>query len=229
MSNDASKASTQVNDRLIDFIQKNRKTLVIVVVAILGALVATGGVVTFLDSSRKKATAEIEGVAAQYADLKSITDEKDRETKVAELTEKVKTYTQKMGGYAKARSFELLGTIYADAKNWAEAEKAWVSASEVDSKSYLAPVALYNAAAAAEERGDSERALQLYSKVADAYSDTFPLASRAYFAVGRLSEAKKDLDSAKKAYQKIVDTWPNDGWSKFANSRLIALSNAGAQ
>lgn len=220
-------AKDKLTDRLGDAIQKNRKILLGSLVTAVAVLAIIGAVVAYVDYSTKKAIALVEGLNVDYSELGAIADESARDAKVAELTEKVLAAAGSgMGGYAKARAFALLGTIYADKGNWAESEKAWLSCVDNAKKGYLAPVGLYNAAVAAEERGDGEKAIELYGKCAEGFKDNFPMASRAYFAVGRLSEAKKDFEAAKKAYKTIVDTWPSDGWSKLANSRMIAINAA---
>ena len=229
MSTNESKTASKIklSERLVDFIQKNRKTLIVILVCAVAVLAVVSGIVAYVDYSSKKAISAIEGLSAEYSTLSAIADEAARDAMIAELTEKAQVAsTAGMSSYAKSRAFALLGTIYADKGNWAESEKAWMSAFDAAPKSYLAPVGLYNAAVAAEERGDGEKAVELYTKCAEGYKETFPMASRAYFAIGRLSEAKKDFDAAKKAYKTIVDTWPSDGWSKLANSRIIAISAA---
>jgi tetratricopeptide (TPR) repeat protein len=227
-TNEGKSASrTKLSELLVDFIQKNRKSLIVVLICAVAVLAVVSGIVAYVDYSSKKAISVVEELSAEYGELAAVADEAARDAKTAELTEKaLAASTDGMGSYAKSRAFALLGTIYADKGNWAESEKAWLSSFDTAPKSYLAPVALYNAAVAAEERGDGEKAIELYAKCADGYKETFPMASRAYFAIGRLSEAKKDFDAAKKAYKTIVDTWPSDGWSKLANSRMIAISAA---
>ena len=54
------------------------------------------------------------------------------------------------------------------------------------------------------------------------------LAAR-FQTVEAAQQFKKDFEAAKKAYKTIVDTWPSDGWSKLANSRMIAISAAEAK
>jgi TolA-binding protein len=85
-------------------------------------------------------------------------------------------------------------------------------------------VALYNAATAAEERGDSLKALELYTRCAKEYEKTFPLMPRVYFAIGRIQESQKNNTEALAAYEKLVEKWPNDNWTKLARSRILMLS-----
>jgi tetratricopeptide (TPR) repeat protein len=84
-------------------------------------------------------------------------------------------------------------------------------------------VSLFNAAAAAEEQGNLEAAIELYRQTLN-YADIFPAAPRAQFAVGRLWEAQQNKEAAIEAYRGLIDKWPAETvWTGLANSRIIAL------
>ncbi|MBQ3799912.1 MAG: hypothetical protein II837_06405, partial [Treponema sp.] len=57
--------------------------------------------------------------------------------------------------------------------------------------------------------------------------DNFYLAPHALFNLGRISEALSDFAKAKESYQKILDTYSGDEFTKLAHSRLIALRASG--
>ncbi|MFA6507890.1 MAG: tetratricopeptide repeat protein, partial [Treponemataceae bacterium] len=152
-----------------------------------------------------------------------VTDDAKKNENVTALIADLKKVSIKKG-YAAARALSITASVYADKKEWAEAEKNWLEAAQVDPKSYLAPIALYNAAAAAEERGDNKKALELYNRCAGEFKDSFPLAPRALFATGRINEDLKDFTTANAAYKKIIEQWPNDSWTKLAHSRIISIA-----
>ncbi len=211
------------SDRLVQFIQKNRIILLAVIVAGVAGVALTGAVFAFLESSQKKSIAAAEGLIARYDELRAQTDD-DAKTKKIDALIADALEAGKGKGFAASRSLALAGALYADKKEWSEAQKNWLAAADNAPTSYLAPIALYNAASAAEEFGDGKKALELYSRCADQYKDSFPLAARALFAVGRIDEDMKDFAAANAAYKKIIEQWPDDSWTKLAHSRILSIA-----
>ncbi|MDR0877721.1 MAG: tetratricopeptide repeat protein, partial [Treponema sp.] len=137
----------------------------------------------------------------------------------------LETVSAKASGYSSGRAWSIIAGIYADKKDWAEAETAWTNAAVASAKTYLAPVSFFNAAAAAEEQGKTPEAIELYTKSL-AQNTGFPAAARAQFSVGRLEESQNNPEAALTAYQAVVSGWPNDGvWTNLAHSRIIVLGN----
>jgi TolA-binding protein len=112
-------------------------------------------------------------------------------------------------------------------KDWAAAEKNWLSIYDHFPKTYLAPIALQNAAVAAEERGANDAAIAHYKLVIDKYSGKTVGIPHALFAVGRLSEESKDYPAAATSYAKLLSTYPDDDWTKLAKDRIIFLKTRG--
>jgi tetratricopeptide (TPR) repeat protein len=118
-----------------------------------------------------------------------------------------------------------MGAVYSAKKDWARAETAWASAAKAAKKTYLVPLAWFNAGAAAEEQGKTEAAIEYYSNSLNLAAD-FPAAPRAQFALGRLHETLNQNDAAIEAYRAVISTWPYDMvWTSLAHSRIIALEN----
>jgi len=90
----------------------------------------------------------------------------------------------------------------------------------------LAPIAFFNAGAAAEEQGKTEEAIAYYTNSLSSSAD-FPDAPRAQFAVGRLRESLHETDAAIEAYRAVISGWSYDQvWTSLAHSRIIALETA---
>ena len=213
------------SERLGLFIQKNKTALLAIVITMVTVIVGTGVVYSVVQASGKKAAAKVESLADSYEEIRVVQDD-------AKKTETIKVLLADLGkagegrGFTAARALSVAATIHADKMEWSEAEKLWLAAAGAAPTSYLAPVAVYNAATAAEERGDGKRALELYNQCVDKYADMFPLASRALFAAGRIHEEFKDFAAAEAAYKKIIERWPNDGWTKLAHSRILSIAAA---
>lgn len=216
--------SVGISGMLINFIQRNRVLLFGILAAIVVVIIATAIVITVVDSTRVQAIEQAESFAERYDRVRFESDEAKKDKEVAQLVEELKSFSSSHSSYAGVRALNILAGIYADKKEWSEAEKAWVAIADKLPKSSIAPAALYNAATAAEERGDFVRAIELYTKAADTYGDEFPLAPRIYFAIGRLQETQKNSAAAISAYQKLVEKWPNDNWTKLAQSRILFIT-----
>jgi tetratricopeptide (TPR) repeat protein len=213
----------KINEKLVDFIQKNRKFLLAAVLGIVVVFIGLIAGITIRETLQTKAIRTVEGFRERYEDLRNeINEEAAKEEEVQALVDELKTFVSGNGSYAGAQGYALLGNIYGDKKSWAEAEDAWTNAARKAAKTYLAPVSFFNAAAAAEEQGSIEQAIGLYTECIG-YPD-FPAAPRAQFAIGRLEESLNNYEAAITAYQGVVNTWQNDrDWVNLAQSRIISL------
>jgi tetratricopeptide (TPR) repeat protein len=214
---------TNVRDNFNDFVQKNRKGIFF----ILGALVVLlAGMVIFLflkDYLQKKAYAEIEEINSRYVDLRPFLKEEDREDDVQSLLADLNKFVNNKFGLAEGRGWTIIAQIHSERDEWQQAEEAWNSAAKAAANSYLAPVAYFNAAAAAEEQGKLEQAIELLEKSISAGFE-FPAAVRAQFSIGRLNEKLENIPEAIIAYRLVVSKWPKlTGWPELANSRIIFL------
>jgi len=217
------KEKTKVSDLLVDFIQKRKLILLGVLIAFFVILAVVGLVLTLRETSQIKAISRVETLSERYDEIRTISDETKKKESIVSLLEELKSASNKKD-FPSARALSIIASIHVDLKEWTEAENAWIASAEAAPKSYLAPVALYNAATVAEDRGDPTSALTLYTRCVQEYNNDYPLTARAYFSIGRLSEQANDAKSATDAYKKIVDTWPNEGWTKMANSRILSIT-----
>ena len=85
--------------------------------------------------------------------------------------------------------------------------------------SYLAPIALFNAATCLEEKSDREGAVKLYTDIVTRWKET-AVAPRALFALGRLAEDAGTWDEAKSRYEQLDAEWPTSSWTQLAKNRL---------
>jgi len=208
-------------DKIVLFLQKYR-TVLFVFAALLAAGVL-GSVVFFSvrDQMQKKAIAVLEGYEKRKAELGDIKEAAPLE--VEALLGELNAFAPSTFGYAAAKAYSLSADIYAVRSEWAQAEEAWLHSAQKGPKTYLAPISLFNAAAAAEEQGKLEEALDYYSRSL-AFPGIFAAAHRARFNIGRIHEARQDKEAAKEAYRALVEENSGDsGWAKLAQSRIIAL------
>jgi tetratricopeptide (TPR) repeat protein len=173
---------------------------------------------------RSKAISELEDFNRRYEILRFDINDPSKEGDVNELLKDLTAFAEKKSGYAGGRAWFFIGSIRADKKEWQEAENAYTGAAKTAAKTYLEPVAYFNAAAAAEEQGNIGGAIDLYTKCLS-LSVLFPAAARAQFSIGRLKEAQNDNAAALEAYRAVISGWPSDTvWTNLANSRIIVLT-----
>jgi predicted negative regulator of RcsB-dependent stress response len=217
-----------LGDALADFIQKNRKGLLATLIALV-ALVA-GFIAGFAvrNTLREKAISAVEDFSQRYDVLVIDINEPAKAEEVQAFLDEISGFAEKHSGYAGARAYSLAASVYAERKDWAQAEQAYTSSAKKAGKSYLSPVSYFNAAVAAEERGDLGQAISLYAESV-AHGSDFPGAARAQFAIGRLQESLGDTQAALEAYRRIPEKWESEStWINLAQSRIILLSNSGS-
>jgi tetratricopeptide (TPR) repeat protein len=220
-----------VTQILIDFIQKNRKVLIICIAVILGAIIAFVAVSSIREYLQSRALSRVENLSRSYYTIMNSYDETSDGTEqqfaIFNLLNELEVFQRENSGYAAARAYAISAAIYADQANWFNAENAWLNAAKAAAKTYFAPVAYFNAAVAAEEQGNIGRAIEHYNSALE-FSDIFPAAPRAQFSVGRLYEVQANLIDALFAYQTLVDKWPGDQvWVSLAHSRILFLTTVG--
>ncbi|MDR0732276.1 MAG: tetratricopeptide repeat protein [Treponema sp.] len=218
---------SNTGERIVLFIQNNRRKLFIALGTALALLAIFIGVSAIRDGLTARNIRRVEEFTERYDALRFTIAEESSAEDVAALLADLSAFAPGTSGYAGSRAYAHIAGIHGDRKEWAEAEQAWREAAKKAGKSYLAPVALFNAAAAAEEQGKIPEAIDLYTQCLT-MSDLFPSAPRAQFAIGRLEEKRENREGALEAYRALRANWPNDTmWRNLAQSRIISLGGEG--
>ncbi|MDR0710165.1 MAG: tetratricopeptide repeat protein [Spirochaetaceae bacterium] len=219
-----------IGEALNDFIQKNRKGLFAGLAAITVVLIGFAVFVTVRDNMQARALSRAEEFKRRYEALRIDINSEDpaaaeKQEEITALEAELNAFEEtNSSGYGLVMAYSISAGIAGDRKNWAEAETAWVHAAAAAGKSYFKPIALYNAAASAENQNNNDRAIELYNQVLES-GDGFPEAPRAQFAVGRILEIQGNRDGALEAYRALTGKWPGDSlWANLAQSRILALT-----
>jgi len=212
-----------VTDKINDFVTKNRKAIFIVIGAIIVLFVGLISYLSISDTLNKKAITALDELNGKFDDL-SLNNEEDYNTpEVETILAEFKTFAEKTNGFSGSKAWAVIGQIYSGRKDWANAQEAWLSAAKKGNKTYLAPIALFNAAAAAEEQGNLEQAIELLEQCV-AHKFEFPAAARAQFSIGRLHETLGNNTAAVDAYRVVLSKWPQmPVWQNLARSRLAVI------
>jgi len=214
-----------IGDKISDFVQRNRKAIVILFCLMIVSFI---GLVAFLiisDNLEKKAIAELEELIIRYESmtLYSIDDyfSEDAEELLADL----ETFANRKKGFSGSKAWSIIGQIYSGREDWEKAEESWSASARTGVKTYLGPMSLFNAAAAAEEQGKLEQAIK-YLKECIAHKYEFPAAPRAQFSIGRLNEQLGNTAEAVEAYRLVLSNWPEiPVWYNLAQSRIISIES----
>jgi tetratricopeptide (TPR) repeat protein len=214
--------------KFADFLRKYRMVLFIAFGAAMLALLGVAIVTIVNDSTLKASTTRMEKLDADFAAYEAEQDKAKKVELEKSIVDSADSVAKKYkNSFAGQRALSYEARIAEAKKDWAGAEKYWLSIVDSAPDSYLAPVALRAAARAAEEQNSADRALSDYKKLVEKYSDKTIGIPHAYFSIGRLSEGAKDYSGALTAYQKVVSSWPDSDWTKLATDRILFMKSHG--
>jgi len=212
-----------IGEKINDFIKTHRKAIFITIGILLFLFIGLIAFLSISDTLNKKANAAIDELYGRYDELSLNSDEDFYAEDLENLLADLKTFAEKNKGFAGTKAWSMVGQIYSGRKDWSLAQDAWLSAAKIGNDTYLAPIALFNAAAAAEEQGNLEQAIDLLKQCV-AHKFEFPAAPRAQFSIGRLYETIGDSTAAVEAYRDVLIKWPEMPiWQNLAKSRLAFL------
>jgi TolA-binding protein len=211
--------------RLAAWIQRYR----IILLSTAGVLIALLLILGILSAAQSNKAEEADDFLVEFEKSYrewSSADEESRPALAATLLEQFNTLESEYGGtYPHQRGLFLMGDYYYNEEEWASSVETYGKLTREYPRSYLAPVALFNSAAAEEEAGGPEQALVHYKRLSEEYSSS-PLAPRALFASARLTE-NIDADEAEGIYTRLIELYPQSSWTKLSRSRIIELKIGG--
>jgi len=214
-------------DKIGDFVQRNRKRI-FVITGVLVFLFA--GFIVYLSVSdylNKKYIVEIEELIRRYEEISiNLSDESyvsDNKELIEELISDAEAFANNKKGLPAGKAWSIAANIFSSRKEWPQCEEAWQKAAAAGSKTYLGPIALFNAAAAAQEQGKFEQAIEYLTKCVE-HKFEFPSAPRAQFSIGSLYEKLGNYPAALEAYRAVLINWPDlPVWQNLARSRIAAI------
>lgn len=213
-----------LSENLGDFILRNLRVIFVFCgVLLLGAVFAVV-VISVNEKTIEKGLGKIDLISYELTNKSYDLSE----TEIAARQDKaVSSLSELVGksGIVGVRANMLSAEIYYQKKDFENARSAWLAAAQKGKNTYIAPIALFNAASCSEELGNLDDAAAGYksaSEVKDFYE-----AAHALFSLGRVQEAKEDFVAAAASYQALVDKSPEDSWAKLAKNRLVSLKISG--
>ena len=222
---EAQDKTTRLLNVVSGFLQRHR---LILIAALTAVAVIIGALFIYLEvrSSREQASRlAVEEVQDLFRQWNETTDQ-ERQTQLAEEIRSgvdaiVAEYPR---FYAAQRALMIRGNLQWELEQWQQAGEDFAQAATGFNTGHLTPIALFNAAAAAEQAGNPARAMELLQELVDNH-DTVEV-PRALFTLGRLAEGQTQTGQALDYYRRLVDSHPGSTWTNLARNRIITLSIA---
>ena len=215
--------NVKLAEKLTDFIQRNRKGIFIVTGTILFLFSGFVANIAVSDYLNKKYTAAVEELSRRYEEITDKIADDPLAPEIEELISDSKDFAGNKRGLPAGKAWSIAANIYSQREEWSQCEEAWQKAAEAANKSYLGPIALFNAAAAAQEQGKYEQAIEYLEKCVT-HKFEFPSAPRAQFSIGSLYERLENYPAALEAYREVLIKWPDlPVWQNLARSRIAAI------
>lgn|SRR5574344_54198 len=206
------------------FVTRNRQPIIITSIIILVAAIGVCVAFAVVEKTRESGISKVDAIEYTLTKDSSTLSADEITTRQNKALEDVKPYlTQK--NIVGVRANMLAADISFQKKDYNNSRTYWLAAVAAGKKAYTAPICWYNAAICSEELGDNESAAKQYESASN--ESDFLLVTHALFSLGRVKETLNDYTGASQAYQKMVDNYPNDDWTKLAQSRLISLKATG--
>jgi TolA-binding protein len=209
------------------FLTKYRKPIVATIAVVAVAVVALVVVLTVRSNRAEAALTNVEGLQDEYDDWLTLEEEEQADAYEGlsrQAAEVIETYP---ATYAAARARIIDASALAELERWQDATDRYVEVADQFPDTYLAPVSLMDAAVAAENGGDPERALELHQRIVDEYEDESAEVPRALFSIGRINEQRDEIADAAEAYRRLVEDYPASSWTNLARNRIITLTVEG--
>ncbi len=201
--------------------------LITLVVVVAGALIA----VKLSQGKSSQNILQWEALETSLVDFESMdTEDESWDATHASLlqdTEELLANT-KGKGFADMNARMVQGRLYTMQEDWSSAAESFLSVETYHPKSYLAPVALFNAAASYEEAGEFNKASEMYQYIIDT-QDGNPVADivRAYFYLGRVAYQQGDTQEAADIWNMMITMYQSDlaasEWIKLAETILLTI------
>ncbi|MCR5761552.1 MAG: tetratricopeptide repeat protein [Sphaerochaetaceae bacterium] len=216
------KAEASVADKVTGsvtgFYNLHKKVLFIACAAVVVVLLAIVIISSVITSNNEKAMVRIVDLGDRCSAYLTA-EESNQETfdaLVADLNAEIKD-----SSYVSVKAAYLLGNLYYETEDYQNAYDAYMKCYDLNKDSYFAPLALVNAAAAVEENGDADTALDLYSKVSD--YEISGVNAKALFNSARINLSKGNNDLAKAQLESLVQSYSYSEYAALAKNILNVM------
>lgn len=207
-------------ERLKEFITRNARLIILIAILLLVGIVVA---IVVVETTRARTVAGLEAIETleesifQY--MLGYDEAASLENLETEVLDVVNRFPKEFAGQ---RAYLLLATLYDEIDDHQKASDYFEKAADVPVQSHLVDTALMRAALSAERAGDDARATALIQKLLEKVPQGTQ-APRALFNLGRLEEARGNIQGAKEYYERLEIEFPASSWTKLGKDRIILL------
>lgn len=215
---------TKLKVKISQLLQNNRVPLLSITGVVVAVLVILGIYFSIQEKRVARGIEKMESVIQIYEEQWLGASEEDRvavrETLDAEIEILINEYPKDFPGQ---KALFMKAELAAQAEEFEAASENYARLASTYPESYLAPVALAQAAATAEEAGLEAKAREYLEELVNKYQDNKEELYRGLFNLARLQEKSGLTEEAMTNYSKILDLGGSAGWAGLAQTRLIQL------
>ena len=219
-------SSEKIAARTESFFAKNARLLAIIGIIVVVLCVVIAVVSVTSNSSRDKIATATYNLEQDYYNLLVMDETSDEyNTASSEFIASADAIIAeaKTGDYASLKAKYLLGLYYYNTEDWTNALSYFEQVVNEGGDTYLVSLSMMNAAASAENAGDTDTALSYYNRVWDTYATEAPESPKALFNSARIYEQTGDTGLAVATYSQLRDEFTTSEYAALAEARLLVL------
>ena len=206
----------KIVNKLSSFVTKNRLLLIIIAAVIVVGIVAAVVIVNASLNAKIKAQEKVAKLEDRY-NIVMASEEQNWDELINELKPLIDGST-----YASVKAAYLLGLVYYEKGDYANAQSSFMQTYNLNKNIYLAPTALSCAAACASDSGDTATALSLYNQIYNDYPDS-GVAPRALFNVAMIYLEQGNTQLAQATFAQVADYYPSSEYGLLAKNLVNVL------
>ena len=207
----------KLQNKVSGFFESNLKLLLIIAAALFVVVLAVVIISSATSKAKENAMIRIQELEDQVTGYAGLSDDA-KATLLVDLTA-----SEKGMGYVSVKASYLKGVYYFNEKQWQNAYDSFMASIDKDAAdSYFAPLALVNAAAAQEELGNLDKAVELYTRVTNEFSLS-GVGAKALFNTGRIYYQQGKTDLASSVFNQLVDKYPSSEYSALAKDITVLM------
>lgn len=198
------------------FFQKNKILVIVIIAVLVVGIIAAIVALNISANAKDKAQLHIAELENRYAEILG-SEEPDWTDLVADLKANIKGAT-----YPSVKAAYILGLVYYQQDDYANAQSAFEQVYSLNKDIYLAAEALANAAACADAQGNTSMALELYNQIYSDYPES-GTAPKALFNVARIYYQMDNIQLAQATFAQVADYYPNSEYGMLAQNLASVL------
>jgi len=206
----------KLQNNISSFFERNLKLLVICSAAVVVVVLAVVIITSSVKRANDKAMINIQDMENKVLSYNTLDDE-NKASLIADLEK-----AEKGKGYVSLKASYLKGLAYFLGEQYNEAYEAFMACIDKDSSSYLSALAIVNAAACQEALGNTNAAVELYSRIANEF-EVSSVGAKALFNTGRIYYQQGNKELAKTVFSQLVDKYPSSEYSALANDIIVLM------